>query len=127
MDHYVEGPEGLIAALVSRPHLPAQVFILEGDNLRQLTHTNAKLLASLQLGEVENITTPTLILCGEKDWNVLVINSEQLYMALKRLGRITNLVVYPGESHSIGTPSYVKDKYTGYLDWFAKYVKGEGN
>jgi len=74
---------------------------------------------------VENITTPTLILCGEKDWNVPVINSEQLYMALKRLGRITELVVYPGEFHGIGTPSYVKDKYTRYLDWFAKYVKGE--
>jgi dipeptidyl aminopeptidase/acylaminoacyl peptidase len=302
---YTKGPKGLIAALVSRPQLPAQVFIMEGDNLRQLTHTNAELLADLQLGEVENvqfrsgdgtaiegfivkppgfdssfrypvvlkihggpqsqydhsfsfegqlfaaagyvvvmpnprgstgygqdfckaiwqdlegidyedvmaavddviargygdsdrlgvcgwsyggeltnhvitrtdrfkgactgastfiyvsnyghdqyqrwweielglpwenremweemepfnrvenITTPTLILCGEKDWNVPVINSEQLYMALKRLGRITELVVYPGEFHGIGTPSYIKDKYTRYLDWFAKYVKGK--
>jgi len=75
---------------------------------------------------VENITTPTLILCGEKDWNVPVINSEQLYMALKRLGRTTELVVYPGEFHGIRTPSYIKDKYTRYLDWFAKYVKGRG-
>jgi len=50
---------------------------------------------------VENITTPTLILCGEKDCNVPVINSEQLYMALKRLGRTTELVVYPGEFHGI--------------------------
>jgi len=76
---------------------------------------------------VENITTPTLILCGEKDCNVPVINSEQLYMALKRLGRTTELVVYPGEFHGISTPSYIKDKYTRYLDWFAKYVKGEGD
>jgi len=75
---------------------------------------------------VENITTPTLILCGEKDWNVPVINSEQLYMALKRLGKTTELVVYPGEFHGIGTPSYIKDLYTRYLDWFAKYVKGKG-
>ncbi|MGD8540043.1 MAG: S9 family peptidase [Candidatus Aminicenantes bacterium] len=74
---------------------------------------------------VENITTPTLILCGEKDWNVPVINSEQLYMALKRLGKTTKLVVYPGEFHGIGTPSYIKDLYTRYLEWFAKYVKGE--
>ncbi len=305
VDRYVKGPKGLIAALVSRPQLPAQVFVLEGDDLRQLTHTNAKLLAGLRLGEVEevqfpsrdgteiegfivkppgldpslrypvvlrihggpqsqydhsfsfegqlfaaagyvvvmpnprgstgygqdfcraiwrdsggvayedvmaavddviargygdpdrlgvfgwsyggeltnhvitrtdrfkvactgastfiyvsnyghdqyqrwwefelglpwenrelweklepfnrveNITTPTLILCGEKDWNVPVINSEQLYMALKRLGRTTELVVYPGEFHGIDTPSYIKDLYTRYLDWFAKYVKGE--
>lgn len=74
---------------------------------------------------VKNITTPTLILCGEKDCNVPVINSEQLYMALKRLGRTTELVVYPGEFHGISTPSYIKDKYTRYLDWFAKYVKGK--
>jgi dipeptidyl aminopeptidase/acylaminoacyl peptidase len=74
---------------------------------------------------VENITTPTLILCGEKDWNVPVINSEQLYMALKRLGKTAKLVVYPGEFHGIGTPSYIKDLYTRYLEWFAKYVKGE--
>ena len=27
-----------------------------------------------------------LLLVGEKDWNVPVVNSEQLYLALKRLG-----------------------------------------
>jgi dipeptidyl aminopeptidase/acylaminoacyl peptidase len=41
-----------------------------------------------------------------------VINSEQLYMALKRLGKTAELVVYPGEFHGIGTPSYIKDLYT---------------
>jgi len=35
-------------------------------------------------------------------------------------------VVYPGEFHGIWTPSYIKDLYTRYLDWFAKYVKGKG-
>jgi dipeptidyl aminopeptidase/acylaminoacyl peptidase len=35
-------------------------------------------------------------------------------------------VVYPGEFHGIGTPSNIKDLYTRYLDWFAKYVKGKG-
>jgi dipeptidyl aminopeptidase/acylaminoacyl peptidase len=88
---------------------------------------NRELWAKLSpFSRVENITTPTLILCGEKDWNVPVINSEQLYMALKRLGRTTELVVYPGEFHGIGKPSYIKDLYTRYLDWFARYVKGKG-
>ena len=31
---------------------------------------------------VANVTTPTLIMCGEKDWNVPVQNSDQLYQAL---------------------------------------------
>ena len=75
--------------------------------------------------KVANVVTPTLILCGEQDWNVPVINSEQLYLALKRLGVPTELVVYPGEYHGISTPSYIKDRYERYLDWFAKYIKGE--
>jgi dipeptidyl aminopeptidase/acylaminoacyl peptidase len=76
---------------------------------------------------VENVTTPTLIVGGEKDWNVPIINSEQLYQALKRLGRTTQLVVYPGEFHGIDTPSYIKDLYERYLDWYGKYVKGRAS
>ncbi len=69
--------------------------------------------------------TPTLILGGEKDWNVPIINSEQLYLALKKLGVPTELVVYPGEYHGIGTPSYTKDLYERYLAWFDKYLNGD--
>ena len=73
---------------------------------------------------VEEIVTPTLIVGGEKDWNVPIINSEQLYLALRRLGKTTELVVYPGQYHSIATPSYLKDLHQRYLDWYGKYVKG---
>jgi dipeptidyl aminopeptidase/acylaminoacyl peptidase len=75
--------------------------------------------------KVANVVTPTLILCGEQDWNVPVINSEQLYLALKRLGVPTELVVYPEEYHGIYTPSYIKDRYERYLDWFDHHIKGE--
>ena len=40
---------------------------------------------------VENIVTPTLIMGGAEDWNVPIHNSEQLYQALKKLGRETIL------------------------------------
>ncbi len=73
---------------------------------------------------VEKITTPTMWICGEKDWNVPVINSEQMYQAMKRLGSETQLVVYPGEFHGIRKPSYQKDRYERYLAWYDKYVKG---
>ena len=73
---------------------------------------------------VENVVTPTLILGGEHDWNVPIINSEQLFMALKRLGKTTELVVYPGEFHVFSTPSYIKDLYERFLAWFGTYVKG---
>jgi len=74
---------------------------------------------------VMKIKTPTLILCGQDDWNVPLINSEQLYQALRRLGVPTELVIYPGQSHGIRRPSYQKDRYERYLAWYDKYVKGK--
>jgi len=74
--------------------------------------------------QVEKITTPTLILCGQEDWNVPLVNSEQLYQALRRLGRTTELVIYPGQGHGIARPSYQKDRYERYLAWYGKFVKG---
>jgi dipeptidyl aminopeptidase/acylaminoacyl peptidase len=74
---------------------------------------------------VEKIVTPTLIMGGAVDWNVPIINSEQLYIALKRLGRETQLVVYPNEHHGLRKPSNQRDRYERYLAWFDKYVKGE--
>ncbi len=76
--------------------------------------------------KVTAITTPTLIMGGEIDWNVPIINSEQLYQALKRIGRVpTELVVYPGEYHGFTTPSHIKDRLERYLAWYAHYVKGD--
>jgi len=76
--------------------------------------------------QVDKITTPTLILNGADDVNVPLLNAEQLYQALRRLGRETELVIYPGQGHGIAKPSYQKDRYERYLAWYGKYLKGEG-
>ncbi|MGA8307890.1 MAG: S9 family peptidase, partial [Candidatus Acidiferrales bacterium] len=60
---------------------------------------------------VKEITTPTLLLGGDADSNVPIINSEQMYQSLKRLGVPTMLVVYPGEYHDFVRPSFIKDLY----------------
>src|ERR1700728_509077 len=75
---------------------------------------------------VLQITTPTLVMGGDVDWNVPVINGEQLYQSLRRLGVPTLLVVYPGEYHEFSRPSFIKDRYERYLFWYGHYVKGEG-
>jgi dipeptidyl aminopeptidase/acylaminoacyl peptidase len=80
---------------------------------------------SSAFANVEKITTPTLIMGGEEDWNVPIMNSEHLYQALRQLGRTTELVVYPGQHHGISKPSYQKDLYERYLAWYDKYVKSE--
>jgi len=75
--------------------------------------------------KVKNITTPTLFMGGEIDSNVPILGSEQMYQAMKALGRTTELVVYPGEYHGFTTPSHIKDRLERFLAWYAHYVKGE--
>ena len=71
----------------------------------------------------DRITTPTLFLGGESDWNVPLSNVEQMYQALRSLGRDTMLVVYPGESHGLSVPSYERDRLQRYLDWYDKHLQ----
>ena len=76
--------------------------------------------------KVANITTPTLFMGGEIDWNVPIVGGEQMYQAMKTLGRETELVVYPGEYHGFKTPSHIKDRLERNLSWYAHYVKADG-
>ena len=74
---------------------------------------------------INTVTTPTLFMGGEIDWNVPILGGEQMYQALKRLGRTTELVVYPGEYHEFKAPSHIKDRLERYLAWYGHYVKGD--
>jgi dipeptidyl aminopeptidase/acylaminoacyl peptidase len=73
--------------------------------------------------KADRIKTPTLYLGGQNDFNVPIIGGEQMYQALKSLGVPTQLVIYPNERHGIRRPSFVKDRYQRYLDWYATYLK----
>lgn len=72
---------------------------------------------------LDKIVTPTLVLGGDADMNVPILGGEQLYQGLKRLGRETELIIYPGETHSIRRPSFQKDRFERYLAWYSKYLK----
>ena len=69
------------------------------------------------------ITTPTLFMGGEKDFNVPLAGGEEMYQALRSLGVPTQLVVYPASFHGITRPSYQTDRMERYLAWYAKYLK----
>ncbi len=76
--------------------------------------------------DVEKIATPTLFLCGSLDMNVPLLNSEQLYQALRRVGKVdTELVIYPGEWHDIEAPSHQKDRLERYIGWYDRYLRPE--
>jgi len=74
--------------------------------------------------EVKKVATPTLVMCGEKDFRCPLPQSEQLYLALKTLGKETALIIYPGQSHSIRRPSYEVDRFRRYGLWYDKFLKG---
>jgi dipeptidyl aminopeptidase/acylaminoacyl peptidase len=75
---------------------------------------------------VAKVTTPTLFMGGNIDWNVPILGGEQMYQALKRLGRTTELVVYPDEYHEFSLPSHIKDRLERDLAWYAHFVKADG-
>jgi dipeptidyl aminopeptidase/acylaminoacyl peptidase len=75
---------------------------------------------------VNDILTPTMFVGGNIDANVPILGGEQMYLALKELGRDTLLVVYPDEYHEFKTPSHIKDLNERYLAWYAHYVKADG-
>jgi dipeptidyl aminopeptidase/acylaminoacyl peptidase len=71
----------------------------------------------------DRIHTPTLFMGGQKDFNVPIIGSEQMYQALRTLGVPTQLVVYPGQYHLFSRPSYIHDRLERYAAWYDKYLK----
>ena len=71
----------------------------------------------------DRIKTPTLFLGGERDFNVPIEGSQQMYQALRSLGIDTQLIIYPNENHGIQRPSYQRDRMERYLAWYDKYIK----
>jgi len=45
-----------------------------------------------------------------------------MYQALRSRGVPTQLVVYPGESHAMSVPSYLRDRLERALAWYARYL-----
>jgi dipeptidyl aminopeptidase/acylaminoacyl peptidase len=71
----------------------------------------------------DRIKTPTLFQCGASDFNVPLLNSEQMYQALRSLGVDTQLVIYPDQYHGLTKPSYLRERMQRYLDWHGKYLQ----
>jgi dipeptidyl aminopeptidase/acylaminoacyl peptidase len=70
------------------------------------------------------IRTPLLLIHGELDQRCPIEQSEQLFVALRRLGREVVFLRFPGESHSLptaGRPDRRVGRLTAVLDWLAEH------
>ena len=100
-------------------------YILQYDHELGQPWKNKDAWTKMSFGffNADRIKTPTLFMGGEKDFNVPIAGSEQMYQALKSLGIDTQLVVYPGQFHSLTIPSYQRDRLQRYVNWFNKYLQ----
>jgi dipeptidyl aminopeptidase/acylaminoacyl peptidase len=68
------------------------------------------------------VTTPTLILHGEKDKCVPVNQAHAFQRALNERGVPTELVVYPREGHGPKEKSHLRDLEERLVRWFKQYL-----
>ncbi len=77
------------------------------------------------LAYVKNITTPLLILHSENDLRCPIGEGEQLFAALKKLGREVVFARFPNESHDLsrnGQPQHRLERLRLIADWFTKHI-----
>ena len=101
-------------------------YILQYENELQPPWKNLDLYVKLSYPflHADRIKTPTLFMGGDKDFNVPLEGGEQMYEALRSVGTPAELIVYPGQFHGFTRPSYIKERYQSWFDWYDKYVRG---
>ena len=85
----------------------------------------ARLWRTSPLRNVSRITTPLLILQAEEDRICPPADNEQLFTALKVLGREVEYVLYPEEHHELkntGRPDRRIDRMERILAWFERWM-----
>jgi dipeptidyl aminopeptidase/acylaminoacyl peptidase len=68
---------------------------------------------------IKNVTTPTLVIVGDRDGECPAPQSFEFWHALRAEGVKTQLVVYPNEGHGFRDPAHIKDRAAREIKWFA--------
>ncbi|MGB7025073.1 MAG: S9 family peptidase [Candidatus Acidiferrales bacterium] len=69
------------------------------------------------------VKTPTLILCDTGDFRVPIVQSYEMYHALKDNGVTTQFFAYPVRGHFPGDPVRAADVMTRWVSWINRYLK----
>ncbi|WP_017580026.1 S9 family peptidase [Nocardiopsis valliformis] len=73
----------------------------------------------------DQIDKPFLIIHSEQDWRCPLEQAQRLYVALKRRGHETEMLLFPGEGHELtrsGLPSHRVARFEAVLDWWARHL-----
>ena len=77
------------------------------------------------LFNADKINTPLLLIHGTVDTNVPPFESQQLYTALRILGKEVEYIQVDGENHVISNWQKRHEWQNAIFAWFAKYLKGQ--
>ena len=75
------------------------------------------------INAVRNIDKPMLLIHSEEDWRCPIVQAEELWIALKLLGKEVDFYRFPGENHELsrtGSPIHRVQRAEIILDWFAE-------
>src|SRR3954447_25503544 len=84
-----------------------------------------RIAAQSPMAAVDRIETPTLVIHSEEDWRCPVEQGQRLYVALKRRGVPTELLLFPGEGHELsrsGRPRHRLARLEHVLRWWARWL-----
>jgi len=79
---------------------------------------------------VQNMQTPLLLSCGEMDLRCAISQSEELFGAMRFLGKTVEMVRYPDESHDLsrsGRPDRRVERLSRIAGWFERFLGTESS
>ena len=85
-----------------------------------------KLVDHSPLTYASQVETPVLLLHGESDVRCPIAQSEAYFVQLKRLGKVVEMVRFPGSFHSFprqGHPKLREEYLARTLEWFNRYLR----
>ncbi len=74
---------------------------------------------------IKHVTTPTLVIVGDRDGECPAPQSFEFWHALRDLNVKTELVVYPNEGHGFVDPDHIRDREAREVAWFAQNMPAQ--
>lgn len=74
----------------------------------------------------EKINIPFAVVHSEHDWRCPLEQAQRMFVALKRRGVETEMLIFPGEGHELtrtGQPRHRRQRFDAVLEWWDRYLK----
>jgi len=129
MANWIAGHTGRFKAIVSHASLWAMDQMMATTDapmsfLPEFADPDA-LLANSPHRHVASITTPMLVVHGDRDYRVPIGEALRLWWDLQRHGKTAKFLYFPDENHWVLSPGNVKAWYAAVHAFLAEHVLGE--